>query len=74
MNFKFKKGDKVKIKYGEMFAKTLGGVEDQMQTIIGDFEITDRKNSVGTMYHYKLKGLKGWWEESHLVAAAVEVK
>lgn len=59
MEFKFKKGDTVRITYGSTF----GGVpciSDEVRVI------TDRKSSSENIHNYKLKGLKGWWSESLL--------
>lgn len=62
MDFKFKKGDKVNLTYGHTFngAKTI---------TVDTFEVIDRKSPMEGFHNYKLKGLKGWWHESHLTAA-----
>lgn len=59
MDFKFRKGDTVRITYGSTF----GGVpciSDEVRVI------TDCKSSSENIHNYKLKGLKGWWSESLL--------
>lgn len=62
MDFKFSKGDKVNLTYGHTFAGA--------KTITVDtFEITARKSPMEGFHLYKLKGIEGWWHESHLSAA-----
>ena len=76
MDFKFKKRDKVCINDAKILTNVFKVSEEQLQRLgplLGAFEITDRKMPTENLKMYKLKGLTGWWEESHLTLAS-EVK
>ena len=76
MDFKFKKTDKVCINDAKIFTDVFKASDEHLERLgpfLDPFEITDRKMSTETLKMYKLKGLRGWWEESHLVLAS-EVK
>lgn len=76
MDFKFKKHDKVGINDAKILADVFKASEEHLQCVkqlLGSFEIIDRKMPTENLKMYKLKGLKGWWEESHLSLAS-EVK
>ena len=76
MDFKFKKRDKVCINDAKILTDVFKASNDRLQRLeplLGAFEIIDRKMPTETLKVYKLKGLTGWWEESHLRLAS-EVK
>lgn len=63
MDFKFKKGSQVHIKFTEMFSSYFGGVSgiakhDGLGGVVTDCRVhSDGKNQ------YKIKGFTGWWDE-----------
>lgn len=76
MDFKFKKRDKVCINDAKILAAVFKASDENLERLgplLDAFEITDRKMHTENLKMYKLKGLTGWWEESHLVLAS-EVK
>ncbi len=67
MTYKFKKGQKVHVKFGEMFSATFQGPE--VPTTQGPgLPITDRRIYRGEP-EYKIKFFSGWWPERNLVEA-----
>lgn len=68
MEFKFKKGQQVQIKFTEMFSAIFGGGGfGNASSAIGG-TITDRREYRGVA-QYKVKGFTGWWNEDILQEA-----
>ena len=65
MEFKFKKGDRVHVKFTEMFSACFGSNPFNSDPGIGS-EVTDRRQHPDGKYQYKLKGFTGWWDECTL--------
>lgn len=60
MNFKFKIGDKVHVKFTEMFSACFGtGIASPGI----NRTITDRRVHPDGKNQYKLRGFTGWWDE-----------
>ena len=75
MDFKFKKRDKVCINDAKILTDVFKASNEHLHLapLLSEFEVTGRKMPTENLKMYKLKGLTGWWEESHLVLAS-EVK
>lgn len=66
MEFKFKKGTQVQIKFTDMFSAIFGaGGFGNASSAIGG-KITDLREYKGAP-QYKVSGFTGWWDESTLV-------
>ena len=69
MEFKFKKGTQVHIKFTEMFSVYFGGAsETANHSDIGGV-ITDCRVHPDGKNQYKIKGFTGWWDEVTLQEA-----
>ena len=68
MEFKFKKGDKVHVKFTEMFSTFFGSSLFNTDPGICS-EITGRRVHPDGKNQYKLKGFTGWWDEVTLQEA-----
>ena len=66
--FKFKKGDKVQVKFVEMFSSAFGGSSFYTTEGAG-YVITDRRVHPDGKNQYKLKSFTGWWDECTLEPA-----
>lgn len=66
-DFKFKKGDKVHVKFTEMFSACFGSNSFNADPGICS-EVTDSRKHLDGKNQYKLKGFTGWWDEVTLVA------
>jgi hypothetical protein len=65
MEFKFKKGQKVHVRFGEIFSSSFGGTP--VYTTAGPgLPITDRRINQGEP-EYKVKFFTGWWKEKNLL-------
>lgn len=66
MEFKFKKGTQVQIKYTDMFSAFFGGAGcfSTASSAIGG-KITDLREHNGVT-QYKVAGFVGWWNEETL--------
>ena len=65
MNYKFKKGDLVHVRFEEMFSSSFGGTP--VYTTAGPgLPVTDRRLNQGEP-EYKIKFFSGWWPERNLV-------
>ena len=62
MDFKFKKGDIVKIVSRDFFGSGL------TQSSPYEYKVTDRRNTLG-YNQYRLEGRSGWWHETTLQEA-----
>ena len=62
--FKFKKGDKVHVKFTEMFSTCFGGGFTTGPGICS--EITDCRVHPDGKNQYKIKCFTGWWDECTL--------
>lgn len=68
MEFKFKKGAQVQIKFTDMFSSFFGaGGFGTASSAIGG-KITDLREHNGVA-QYKVKGFTGWWNEETLQEA-----
>jgi hypothetical protein len=67
MKFKFKKGDKVKLLFAEMFAGVFGGTS--ISTVPVDSCVVTVCRTHNGEHQYKLKGYTGWWAEHNLTKA-----
>ena len=67
MNFKFKKGDKVHVKYTDMLSTYFGGGLSVGPGICS--EITDCRVHPDGKHQYKIKSFTGWWDECTLELA-----
>jgi len=69
MNYKFKKGTQVQIKFTDMFSAIFGsGGFGNASSAIGG-KITDRRVHPDGKNQYKINGFTGWWDESTLQEA-----
>lgn len=60
MNFKFKIGDKIHVKFTEMFSNCFGtGIASPGINRI----VIDRRVHPDGKNQYKLRGFTGWWDE-----------
>ena len=64
---KFKKGDKVLIKFSNMFMSTFCGTVTAQTS--EPSKITDCRVHADGRNQYKIKGFTGWWFEDNLVKA-----
>lgn len=64
MEYKFKLGDMVHVKFTEMFSTCFGGVCQNDPGI--NSKITDRRVHPEGKSQYKLRGFTGWWDECTL--------
>lgn len=65
MEFKFKKGQRVHLLFGEMYSEIFRGPE--VPTTKGPgLPITDRRINQGEP-EYKVKFFTGWWKEKNLL-------
>lgn len=62
MEFKFNKGDKVHVKFTEMFSTCFGSNPFNADPGIYS-EVTDTRKHPDGKNQYKLKGFIGWWDE-----------
>jgi hypothetical protein len=64
MEFKFKKGQKVHVRFGEIFSSSFGGT--LVYTTAGPgLRIKDRRVHQGEP-QYKVESFVGWWNEANL--------
>ena len=63
----FKKGDKVLIKFSNMFTSTFYGAVTAMTS--EPSKITDCRVHASGRNQYKVKGYSGWWNEDNLIKA-----
>jgi hypothetical protein len=69
MEFKFKRGNKVHILFGEIFSSTFGGDPLNNRSFTGEgLKITSLRNHNGVA-QYKVEGFTGWWNEDNLQEA-----
>ena len=68
MEFKFKKGTQVQIKFTEMFSIFFGGAPGTANHSGIGGKITDRREHNGVA-QYKVAGFVGWWNEETLQEA-----
>ena len=66
MEFKFKKGQHVQIKFTDKFAAFFGGGGFGLASSAIGGKITDIREYNGSP-QYKVSGFTGWWAEQHLV-------
>ena len=64
MDFKFKKGQKVHIRFGELFSSSFGGTPVYTTQGLG-LRIKDRRVHQGVP-QYKVECFTGWWNEANL--------